>query len=218
MIHRMAVIDLPSARGAALSGRPARGGLRDARGFSMLEVLVAIVITVFGLLGLIGVQAIAHQAELESYQRAQALIILNDIVERINGNRGSATCYAITSAATGTPYLGTTTGGGYAGAPNCTAGYVNTQTKALADSGMAEWDQILQGAAEAAGGGGSVGAMAGARGCVSFDPLTNVYTVAVAWQGMTDTFVPVVNCARGLYGPETRRRVVWTTLQIAKLS
>ena len=174
MIHRMAVIDLPSARGAALSGRPARGGLRDARGFSMLEVLVAIVITVFGLLGLIGVQAIAHQAELESYQRAQALIILNDIVERINGNRGSATCYAITSAATGTPYLGTTTGGGYAGAPNCTAGYVNTQTKALADSGMAEWDQILQGAAEAAGGGGSVGAMAGARGCVSFDPLTNV--------------------------------------------
>ena len=218
MIHRTAVIDLPSARGAALSGRPARGGLRDARGFTMLEVLVAIVITVFGLLGLIGVQAIAHQAELESYQRAQALIMLNDIVERINANRGSATCYAITSAATGTPYLGTNTGGGYAGTPNCTAGYVNIQTKALADSGMAEWDQTLQGAAEAAGGGGNVGAMSGARGCVSYDPVANVYTVAVAWQGMTDTFAPVVNCANGLYGPETKRRVVWTTLQIAKLS
>ncbi len=184
----------------------------------MLEVLVALVITVFGLLGLAGIQSIAHQAELESYQRAQALILLNDIVERINSNRGSATCYAITNAAAGTPYLGTTTGGGYAGTPNCTFGYVNTQTKALADSGMYEWDQMLQGAAEAAGGGGSVGAMAGARGCVSFNALTNTYTAAVAWQGMTDTFTPVVNCANGLYGPETKRRVVWTTLQIAKLS
>ncbi len=198
MIHRMAVTDFPSAR-------------------TMLEVLVAIVITVFGLLGLIGIQAMAHQAELESYQRAQALILLNDIVERINANRGSATCYAITNAATGTPYLGTITGGGYAGTPNCTAGYVNTQTKALADSGMYEWDQILQGAAEV-GSGGNIGAMAGARGCVSYDAVANVYTVAVAWQGMTDTFTPVVNCGNGLYGPETKRRVVWTTLQIAKLS
>src|SRR5258705_2190672 len=127
MIHRMAVTDFPSAR-ASSSGRPGRGAPRAARGFTMLEVLVAIVITVFGLLGLIGVQAIAHQAELESYQRAQALIMLNDIVERINANRGSATCYAISNAATGKPYLGTTTGGGYAGTPNCTAGYVNTQT------------------------------------------------------------------------------------------
>jgi len=148
---------------------------------------------------------------------AQALILLNDIVERINANRGSATCYAITNAATGTPYLGTITGGGYAGTPNCTAGYVNTQTKALADSGMYEWDQILQGAAEV-GSGGNIGAMAGARGCVSYDAWANVYTVAVAWQGMTDTFTPVVNCGNGLYGPETKRRVVWTTLQIAKLS
>lgn len=210
MTLRTAAIKVQSARLAASPGR-------RARGFTMLEVLVAIVITVFGLLGLIGMQAVAHQAELESYQRAQALILLNDMVERINSNRGSATCYAITNAATGTPYLGTATGGGYAGTPNCTAGYVNTQTKALADSGMASWDQLLQGSAEV-GSAGNIGAMAGARGCVSFDPVANVYTIAVAWQGMTDTFAPVVNCANGLYGPETKRRVVWTTLQIAKLS
>jgi hypothetical protein len=35
---------------------------------------------------------------------------------------------------------------------------------------------------------------------------------------MTDTFTPVVNCANGLYGAETKRRVVWTTLRFANLN
>lgn len=191
---------------------------RAARGFSMLEVLISLFITVVGLLGLIGMQAVAARAELESYQRAQALILLNDIVERINTNRGSATCYAFTTTSSGTPYLGNTTGGGHLGTPSCTGGYVNTQTKTLADNGMFAWDQLLQGSAEATSGGTAIGAMIGARGCVSYDSSTLTYTVVVAWQGMTDTFAPVVNCANGLYGAETKRRAVWTTLKIATLS
>ena len=184
----------------------------------MIEVLAAMVIIAFGLLGLMGMQATAHQAELESYQRAQALILLNDMVERINSNRDSASCYAITTAATGTPYVGTATGGGYLGTPDCSSGFVNDQTKQLADSGMTEWDLALQGAAEASSAGAAVGAINGARGCVSYDATTQTYTVAVAWQGTTDTFTPVVNCANGLYGAETKRRVVWTTLKVATLS
>ena len=58
----------------------------------------------------------------------------------------------------------------------------------------------------------------GARGCVSYDATTLTYTVVVTWQGMSDTFAPVVNCANGLYGAETKRRAVWTTLKIATLS
>lgn len=188
-------------------------------GFSLLEVLISIVIAVIGLLGLVGIQAVTHVAELESYQRAQALVLMNDMVERINANRASAGCYAITTASSGTPYLGTSTGGGYLGTPNCSSGFLNSQTRLLANSDLTDWDETLQGAAEkTASGTVSVGAMVGARGCVSFDPVSNTYTVAVAWQGMTDTFLPVVNCGNGLYGPETRRRVVWTTLKIATLS
>jgi len=190
--------------------------LRQSRGFSMLEVLISLLITVFGLLGLVGMQAIAHQTELESYQRAQALILMNDIVERLNTNRGSAACFAITDSSTGTPYLGTA-GANHAGTPDCSSGYTNTQTKALADAGMLEWDQMLKGAAEISGSNAQVGAMVGARGCVSFNAATNTYTVAVAWQGTTRTFSPVVNCANGLYGDETQRRVVWTTVRIATL-
>jgi type IV pilus assembly protein PilV len=191
---------------------------RRQAGFSMIEVLVAIVIIAFGLLGLMGTQAVSHQAERESYQRAQALILLNDMVERINSNRDSAACYAVTNAAIGTPYLGTSTGGGYLGTPDCTSGFVNVQTKDLADSGMTEWDLALQGASEASSSGAAIGAMTDARGCVSYDAATQTYTVAVAWQGATDTFTPVVNCGNGLYGAETKRRVVWTTLKIANLT
>ena len=183
----------------------------------MLEVLISLVIAVFGLLGLVGIQAVTHMAELESYQRAQALVLMNDVVERINANRASAGCYAFTTATSGTPYLGTTTGGGYLGTPNCSSGFLNSQTRLLANGDLSDWDEALQGAAETTGG-ARVGAMNGARGCVSFDPVTATYTVAVAWQGMTDTFAPVVNCGNGLYCPETRRRVVWTTLKIAILS
>lgn len=190
---------------------------RTQRGFSMIEVLAALTITAFGLLGLMGIQAVSHQAEMESYQRAQALILLNDMVERINSNRGSGACYVTTTTSSGTPYLGATTGGGHFGAPDCSSGYTNVQTKQLADTAMAEWDAALQGSSEKSGA-TSIGAMIDGRGCVSYDAATLTYTIAVAWQGMTDTFAPVVNCANGLYGAETKRRVVWTTLRIATLS
>ena len=75
--------------------------------------------------------------------------------------------------------------------------------------------------------------MIGARGCIAADaaagttPVT--YTIAVAWQGMSDTVAVVaptaspaglksaVACGKDLYGAETRRRVVWTTVSFAKL-
>ena len=76
----------------------------DQRGTSMVELLVAMTITAVGLLGLIGTQAVAQRAELESYQRAQAMVLLGDILDRINTNRMAATCYAITtSTSAGTP-------------------------------------------------------------------------------------------------------------------
>jgi type IV pilus assembly protein PilV len=83
---------------------------------------------------------------------------------------------------------------------------------------MTEWQNLLLGTSETLGG-NSVGAMIGARGCITqTDPVNDIYTIAVAWQGLTDTAAPVVACGNGLYGNETRRRVVWTTLRIADLT
>lgn len=189
----------------------------------MMEVLVSLLIILLGLMGLAGLLARMQQAEFESYQRAQALVLLQDMVERINLHRLTASCFRITEAATGTPFLGV----GSAGAPACSASTANDNTQT--DLALAEWNSSLQGSSETKAG-VAAGAMAGARGCMSYDATselldstgaaisnTGIYTIAVAWQGTNDTFVPIVNCANGLYGAETRRRVVSTTFRMAIL-
>jgi len=179
-------------------------------GFSMIEVLVTLVIMLFGLLGLAGLTVQSHKSELESYQRAQALVLLQDMMGRINANRTVAACYAISSESTGTPYYGT----GSSALATCASGTIAAYTRANAD--MAEWDSLLKGSTEVQG--ASVGAMIGARGCVSVN--AGVYLVSVAWQGVSDTFAPNsgLNCAKNLYGTETKRRVVSATFTIPSLS
>ncbi|HEX4859020.1 MAG TPA: type IV pilus modification protein PilV [Usitatibacteraceae bacterium] len=199
---------------ASAFARSARSKLRQL-GFSLLEVLVALLIVVVGLLGLIGLQGFAQQSEFESYQRSQALILLNDMMEKINANRASAPCFGVTGS-TGTPYFGTS-GSGYIGTIDCTSGFYNEESRLLANQAMQSWDAALRGATETRGG-TAVAALVGARGCVTRDPATNTYTVVVAWQGMTSTFnVSTIDCAKGLYGGDANRRVVWSTVRIATL-
>ena len=69
-------------------------------GFSMIEVLITIVILTIGLLGLAGLQTKALTAQMESYQRSQALILLKDIGDRIDANRKNALSY-VTTVGTG---------------------------------------------------------------------------------------------------------------------
>ena len=206
-----------AARSGKTQGGLAIGKIVRRAGFSLLEVLVALVIVVVGLLGVIGLQAVAQQSEFESYQRAQALIMLNDVVEKINTNRSSAPCFGITGA-TGTPYFGTT-GAGHVGTVNCTSGFYNEETRLLANAAMVTFDEELRGATETRGG-TAVAALIGARGCVTRDAATNTYTVAVVWQGLTSSFnIDSIKCATGLYGgvTDTNRRVVWTTVRLARL-
>ena len=177
------------------------------RGFSLLEVLVAIFITVIGLLGMAGLQSVAGRANLESYQRAQALILLEDMVDRIHANRKSAPDYI---TATGT-YLGT--------GANATC-----STAAVTD--CSAWSDLLTGAGEISGT-SKVGAMIGARGCVTYDSTsavgviagTGLYTVTVVWQAAEDGFTFTNNaCGSGLYGSDSKRRVVTRIFRIASLT
>src|SRR5512142_3152055 len=92
-------------------------GVSRQHGAGMIEVLMTLAVVTVGLLGLIQLMMRSTLAEVEAYQRAQALVLLNDMVDKINSNRKAAGCYAITTdTASGTPYLGT----GSAGAPVCT--------------------------------------------------------------------------------------------------
>ena len=203
--------------------------MRTQTGFSLIEILVTLLILTLGLLGLMGMQVMAHQAEMESYQRAQAIVLMSDIVDRINTNRKGATCYAITGAG-GTPYLGTTGADKYnVGGYSCPSLATNPAAVNRAGFDLQAVDQMLLGSAERAADNSAIGAMLGARACIGFDSASQGYTVAVAWQGMSKTFspdtwptgsTPVVarKCALNLYGDDTQRRVIWTTVLIASLT
>jgi type IV pilus assembly protein PilV len=173
-------------------------------GFLMLEVLITMFILVLGLLGVVGLQARAQQAETESYQRTQALILLRDMADRITANPANAASYV--TGTSGNAVMGTGSG------KDCSA------PTAMADQDLCQWSSALVGAAESLNG-NSVGTMIGARGCIT-SPAANVYMVQVAWQGLAPTAAPPnsVACGSGSYGVEEQRRVVTTIVQIGQLS
>jgi type IV pilus assembly protein PilV len=184
------------------------------RGDTLIEVLVALVIIMVGIMSLVGLQARIQQSEVEAYQRAQALILLQDMVARINANQASAGCYAITTSG-GSPYYGT----GVSGSSFSCSGYGDPTSQSRAVADMQDWNSMLKGESEVNGGGSAIGAMIGGRGCVTLTDSTNqIYLVAVAWQGLSDTVAPSVDCADNLYGSEARRRVVWMTFRLGNLA
>lgn len=202
------------------------------QGFSLIEVLISIIIVAIGLLGLAGLQAQAMNAEFESYQRVQAIMLVNDMVERIRMNRGAlGTFKAISDPATGGGYVGTT--GASEAVLTCpptaptAVGTAETIEKAQYQAALdlCEWRELLKGSTETKSG-NKVGAMIGARGCIWYDastelaaiPDSGLVFVAVAWQGSQATVPSSVMCGTGLYGTETLRRVVTQSFRLARLN
>jgi type IV pilus assembly protein PilV len=192
-------------------------------GFTMIEVLVSVLIIALGLLGLAGMQSRMQQAEFESYQRSQALVLLHDMVDRININRLTASCFAISDGTATAAVYGTNSNA----LPAC--GFSTAANNAVADAAIAEWDSLLKGSGETKNA-AQVGAMIGARGCVNYSVAsevanpaggtfngTGIYTVAVSWQGIFDTVAPSVNCGNNQYATETRRRTVSTSFRLGCL-
>lgn len=178
---------------------------RGQSGTSLIEVLVTVVILTFGLLGLAGLQSRLQLSEMEAYQRSQALILLDDMANRIAINRTAAASYV-----TGSP-LGT----GIACSPS------STSTRQAQDS--CEWSNALSGAGEVSGG-NNVGAMIGGRGCVE-SLGNNEYMITVVWQGKSPISAPPtsVGCGQNLYNGGTAcvndlcRRTLTTIVRIATL-
>jgi type IV pilus assembly protein PilV len=185
-------------------------------GFGLIEILISLVILLVGLLGLAGVNARANLSEMESYQRTQALQLVQDMADRLNANRKVASCYSDGGS-------GVQLGTGATTIAACTAG--NAQQQAQAQADLAAWDNMLKGAAESQAG-TKVGAMIGAVGCVTLDDAANnIYMIAVSWQGLAKTAAPTLNagaapfpCGNGSYGDEKLHRVVTTKVRIGVLS
>lgn len=180
------------------------------RGASMIEVLVTLVIVAFGLLGMAGMQTRLQTSEMESYQRSQALLLLNDMANRIAINRNSAAAYLTTAAN-----------------PLGVGMICPTTTTTVVQRDLREWCNALQGAGETTDSGVTkVGAMIGGRGCVESDD--GDYLVTVAWQGLTPIAAPPASVACGANNyngaagsscvNDRCRRTVTTLVRIANLN
>lgn len=159
---------------------------RSQGGFSMIEILVTIAILLVGLLGLAALQTRTTVAELEAFQRSQALVLVQDIAERMATNKAQAASYLATNVGLAEQSCAAMTG---------------------AQLDLCEWGNQLAGASTVTTAGSrKVGAMIGARGCVELQS-PNVYLITVAWQGFSAAGSPAATCGSGAYGAGMRRTI-----------
>lgn len=181
----------------------------SSTGSALLEVLITIVILAFGLLGVAGLQARIYVMEFESYQRAQAVVMLNDIADRVAANRDATAAYVTASPLGGSGAL--------------------TDCSALTDTARdaCELGNLLKGSGEKQGSAG-VGAMNAAQACITeftatatkaFNRCQTGVQIDIVWRGRSPTIVPSAPCgktgaATGLAGPysttDAYRRAVST--------
>ena len=125
---------------------------RHPKGFTLIEVLVAIVVFSFGLLGMVGMQAFALQANREARLQSQATSLARELAEMMRGNMQIA---AKTTSADN-PYLGTFSAGSLnLSSPSYCLNVSNastgcTSTAQVASAQMSDWlarvDTTLPGA------------------------------------------------------------------------
>lgn len=174
------------------------------RAFSLIEVLITVLVLGAGLMGLAALQARMLQSELEAHQRAQAVLLIQDMADRLRSNP---------AAARAGNYSGNTVYG--TGGPGCS-------TASAVERDLCAWGEALLGSSTKTSGNANIGSMIGARGCIetiSASPTAEVtLRVSVAWQGLTSTVAPSISCGEGAYGDNDRtRRVVSTLVTLAFL-
>ena len=174
---------------------------KKQQGFSLFEILISLVILGFGILGLANLQSKLQLSDIETYQRSQAILLLNDMVSRIKNNTSD-----FESSLLSIPLV---VGTGDDQPSSCS-------DKSGAARDICEWSNILKGASENLGS-DSVGGMKDARGCLTEIKEPNptkgictpaIYQIDVVWQGMLSTTTSANTCGKGSYGTNDNFRKV----------
>ena len=175
-------------------------------GFSLIELLVAVVVFSVGLLAVAGLQTVSKRANFEGLQRTVASQIANGLLEDIRSNGNGVDVYLAS------PDLG----GGLAGAepaPNCGAVGAECNAAQKAAHDLWFWEDVLDGNQEV-GTEGAAGGVLSPTICIT-GPAgggAGIYVVSVAWQGtvaMTSTIANTCGAGSGKYGSgDDLRRIV----------
>ncbi len=174
-------------------------------GFSLLELLIALVVFSVGLLSIAGLQTVSKQSNFEALQRTTASQIAHGLLEDMRTNGDAIGLYLSAGEL----------GGGSRGAspaPNCGPGNeCNTMQKAAYDLWF--WEQILDGTLEMSGG-NAAGGLVLPTLCIQGPggPVAGIYRVTIVWRGTaahTATNNTACGATSGNYGTNNQsRRVV----------
>jgi len=179
-------------------------------GAALVEALVALLVIAFGVLGFIGLQARSAVGGVEGYQRAQALELLQDMVQRMSLNRvGTRNGYYLRSdigvdALCPVPVP-------IAPLP---AGF-DTAAFDLANADLCAWHGLVRDALGRPG-----AALASVRGCITATANAGEVLVALVWQGVQASGPTPLECGKGdiaAFPDDKLRRGVSQVLRIGSL-
>jgi type IV pilus assembly protein PilV len=182
-----------------------RHGSRQG-GFTMVEVMITLLVVSVALLSSAALQLLSKRSNYDAAQRTTAAHLAEDLLERMRNNPDGLIDY-ITAGPLGN--------GSQGGLPllNCSDPLITCTAQELAGFDLWHWEQLLDGNFELNAGEGT-GGLVTPTACVRGPGFggNGVYTVAIAWRGMTELTNPVIdNCGAGTgnYGPgNVNRRVM----------
>ncbi|MCP3849031.1 MAG: type IV pilus modification protein PilV, partial [Gammaproteobacteria bacterium] len=153
-------------------------------GVGMIEVLVAIVITAVGLLGVAKMQSLALQSNHDASQRSMAIYFTEDIISRIRSVPQASLASLASYDDTIVGYKKDTTEKRYIPlepTPVCDLAYPCDNFIEKFNHDLWEWEQLLDGEMEKSGA-TQVGGLFNANGCIAVS--NNQVTVIVAWDAI----------------------------------
>ncbi len=171
-------------------------------GFSLIELLVALIVFSIGLLAVAGLQTVSKRANYESLQRTTAAQAANGLLEDMRTNGGGIDIYRTAGEL----------GGGSRGSrpiPGCQAGAeCNAAQKAAYDLWF--WEQMLDGNMEM-NAGTAAGGLVLPTLCIDGPAVggAGTYRVTVVWRGSASITNAVNNAcgtASGNYGAQNELR------------
>lgn len=148
---------------------------RAQRGFNLIEVLIALVVLAVGLLGLAALQNFGLRTGHQSYERTQATILADEIIDRMRANLQGTLAGNYQLPLTATP----------PGASNCMTS--SCSAAALAQYDMNQWICTITGAAACTTQNPVRPLLAGGKGAIVQNGATGpggsaLYTVTVQWE------------------------------------
>ena len=139
---------------------------KQERGFSLLEVLIALLVLSVGLLGIAGLQTVSLRFNHQSYERTQATVLISEIFEKIAANPVAARSGSFDAVAD------TDTSASFSYGP-CPTSCTPTQ---LAAFDLFRWKQSIEDPRRLAQGRGTITRIPDPDG-----PTAHVYEVTINW-------------------------------------